>query len=106
MLGSLSLAIALPLLPSANALVRKDGVVCPFSPIIFRMFTNSKQGKLPALGWNSWNAFGCDINSTKILTAANKIVNLGLKDRGYEYVNSMTCILWLNYEFVLTASSR
>jgi hypothetical protein len=21
-------------------------------------------------------------------------------------VNSMTCILWLNYEFVLTASSR
>ncbi|KAJ6045934.1 Aldolase-type TIM barrel [Penicillium canescens] len=74
MLGSLSLAIALPLLPSANALVRKDGV-----------------GKLPALGWNSWNAFGCDIDSTKILTAANEIVNLGLKDRGYEYVNIDDC---------------
>ncbi|KAJ5318129.1 Aldolase-type TIM barrel [Penicillium antarcticum] len=74
MLGSLSLAVALPLLPAANALVRKDGV-----------------GKLPALGWNSWNAFGCDIDSTKIITAANEIVNLGLKDRGYEYVNIDDC---------------
>jgi alpha-galactosidase len=40
------------------------------------------------LGWNSWNAFGCDVDSTKIMTAANEMVNLGLKDLGYEYVNS------------------
>ncbi len=46
------------------------------------------QGKLPALGWNSWNAFYCDINETAIMTAANKLVDLGLKDAGYEYVNS------------------
>jgi hypothetical protein len=46
------------------------------------------QGKLPALGWNTWNAFGCNINETNILTAANQIVKLGLKDAGYEYVNS------------------
>ena len=46
------------------------------------------QGKLPALGWNSWNAFHCDVNETDIMTAANEIVSLGLKDAGYEYVNS------------------
>jgi len=46
------------------------------------------KGKLPALGWNSWNAFSCDVNETKILTAANEIVNLGLQGAGYEYVNS------------------
>ncbi|EAW14901.1 glycoside hydrolase family 27 protein [Aspergillus clavatus NRRL 1] len=59
---------------SANALVRPDGV-----------------GKLPALGWNSWNAFGCDIDDAKIMTAAKEIVNLGLKDLGYEYINIDDC---------------
>ncbi|KAK3062666.1 hypothetical protein LTS18_003593, partial [Coniosporium uncinatum] len=51
--------------PSA-ALVRPDGV-----------------GRLPALGWNSWNAFNCDIDESKFLTAAEKLVSLGLKDAGY-----------------------
>jgi alpha-galactosidase len=46
------------------------------------------QGKLPALGWNSWNAFACNVSEEKIMTAANEMVNLGLKDAGYEYVNS------------------
>jgi hypothetical protein len=46
------------------------------------------KGKLPALCWNSWNAFFCDINSTKVMTAANQVVSLGLKDAGYEYINS------------------
>ncbi|KAJ5684979.1 hypothetical protein N7536_007598 [Penicillium majusculum] len=74
MLGPLALAVALPLLPAANALVRKNDV-----------------GRLPALGWNSWNAFGCDINSTKVITAANEVINLGLKDLGYEYINIDDC---------------
>ncbi|KAJ5223303.1 hypothetical protein N7468_007845 [Penicillium chermesinum] len=61
-------------LPAAHALVGEDGV-----------------GRLPALGWNSWNAFGCDINASAIMTAANQMVNLGLKDLGYEYVNIDDC---------------
>ncbi len=36
-------------------------------------------GKLPALGWNSWNAFDTDINETKIIVAAQKLISLGLK---------------------------
>jgi alpha-galactosidase len=47
-----------------------------------------KQGKLPALGLNSWNAFGCNVDAGKIMAAANQVVNLGLKDVGYEYINS------------------
>jgi hypothetical protein len=46
------------------------------------------KGKLPALGWNSWNAFFCDVDATKVMTAANQVVSLGLKDVGYEYINS------------------
>ncbi|KAJ9316576.1 hypothetical protein DTO271D3_3083 [Paecilomyces variotii] len=67
-------AIILCYIPNSIALVRPDGV-----------------GRLPALGWNSWNAFNCDINEEKIITAANEIVNLGLKDLGYEYVNIDDC---------------
>ena len=37
--------------------------------------------------WNHWNAYGCSINDTKVLAAANSFISLGLKDAGYEYVN-------------------
>ncbi|KAL2068461.1 hypothetical protein VTL71DRAFT_16559 [Oculimacula yallundae] len=43
-------------------------------------------GRLPALGWNSWNAYFCDVNQAKIMQAANAIVDLGFKAAGYEYV--------------------
>ncbi|KAK1637699.1 alpha-galactosidase [Colletotrichum phormii] len=52
---------------------------------------NGKTGRLPALGWNSWNEYGCDINETVFLTVAQHIVDLGLKDLGYEYVNIDDC---------------
>ncbi|KIJ52374.1 glycoside hydrolase family 27 protein [Sphaerobolus stellatus SS14] len=50
-------------------------------------------GHLPALGWNSWNAYGGNINETIILAAAQDIVSLGLKAAGYQYVNIDT---WSN----------
>ncbi|KAI5837182.1 glycoside hydrolase superfamily [Morchella snyderi] len=59
----------------ASALVSKDGVT----------------GKLPALGWNSWNAFRCDINEEKFLTAGQKLIDLGLAKAGYNYVNIDDC---------------
>ncbi|KAB8233407.1 hypothetical protein ETB97_001359 [Aspergillus alliaceus] len=70
----LALVAVLSLLSRALALVRPDGV-----------------GKLPALGWNSWNAFACNIDAPKILTAAEETINLGLKDAGYEYINIDDC---------------
>lgn len=48
-------------------------------------------GRLPALGWSSWNEFGCDINETVFIETAQLIVDLGLKDLGYEYVNIDDC---------------
>ncbi|KAB5518199.1 glycoside hydrolase superfamily [Coniochaeta sp. 2T2.1] len=48
-------------------------------------------GKLPALGWNSWNEFHCDINATVFETIAQRMVDLGLKDAGYVYVNIDDC---------------
>ncbi|GJE97766.1 glycoside hydrolase family 27 protein [Phanerochaete sordida] len=48
-------------------------------------------GKLPALGWNSWNAYKCGISDTVVYAAAVNIVLLGLQDAGYEYVNIDDC---------------
>ncbi|XP_006460642.1 hypothetical protein AGABI2DRAFT_70106 [Agaricus bisporus var. bisporus H97] len=48
-------------------------------------------GRLPALGWNTWNAYHCEIDEAKVLAAAHSFVELGLKDAGYEYVNIDDC---------------
>ena len=47
---------------------------------------NKKKGLLPAMGWNSWNAFGS--KNSEILTKemAEQLVQLELADLGYEYV--------------------
>ncbi|MGW7052488.1 NPCBM/NEW2 domain-containing protein [Streptomyces sp. NPDC054887] len=49
------------------------------------------QGRTPQMGWNSWNAFRCDINESKIKAAADAIVSSGLKAVGYQYVNIDDC---------------
>ena len=47
---------------------------------------NKKQGRLPAMGWNSWNAFGSGNNEELTKTMADAIVDLGLADLGYKYL--------------------
>lgn len=48
-------------------------------------------GKLPSLGFNSWNAFACNINEQIFLEAASVLLKEGLKDVGYTYVNIDDC---------------
>ncbi|KAK4557021.1 hypothetical protein LTR86_006002 [Recurvomyces mirabilis] len=71
--------LALSALPAALAIQLPNGI-----------------GKLPALGWNSWNAYGCNIDESKLLQAANAMVSMGFKDAGYEYVISDDC--WSNLD--------
>ena len=42
--------------------------------------------KTPPLGWNSWNTFTTNINEQLVKDIADKFVELGLKDAGYEYI--------------------
>lgn len=53
--------------------------------------TDGTTGRLPAMGWNSWNNFGCNINASVFEATAQKMVDLGLKDAGYEYINIDDC---------------
>ena len=40
----------------------------------------------PPMGWNSWNTFGKDINEQLIFDTADKMVETGLLEKGYEYL--------------------
>ncbi|KAK7213638.1 hypothetical protein V2G26_020816 [Clonostachys chloroleuca] len=48
-------------------------------------------GRLPAMGWNSWNEYACDISEEVFLETGELMVSLGLRDLGYEYVNIDDC---------------
>lgn len=67
-------ALVLLLAESAQAIVRPNNL-----------------GKLPALGYNNYNAYICAYNESDLLAEANSIVSLGLKAAGYEYVNVDDC---------------
>jgi alpha-galactosidase len=56
----------------------------------------------PAMGWNSWLAFGCSgDNMTGSITAqiitetADAMVSSGLLSKGYDYVNLDDCCEWV-----------
>lgn len=42
--------------------------------------------KTPPMGFNTWNTFGEDISDQVIRETADKMVELGLRDAGYEYL--------------------
>jgi len=52
---------------------------------------NNGVGRTPAMGYNTWNDFRCDINAQDIRNAADAIVRQGLDKLGYHYVNMDDC---------------
>lgn len=45
----------------------------------------------PPMGWNGWNAFHCDVNAVLVKETAKKMVESGMKEAGYQYVNIDDC---------------
>ena len=45
-----------------------------------------KKNHLPAMGWNSWNAFGSGNTAELTKAMADKIIELGLDKLGYQYI--------------------
>ncbi|KAK9365069.1 glycoside hydrolase superfamily [Lipomyces kononenkoae] len=48
----------------------------------------------PAMGWNNWNAYACNVSETMLLSTAAKVAALGLRDSGYQYIVLDDC--WSN----------
>lgn len=45
----------------------------------------------PPMGWSSWNVFACNIDETLIREIADAMVEKGLYDAGYRFVNMDDC---------------
>lgn len=45
----------------------------------------------PAMGWNSWNEFACNVNEDLIKSMAGAMVESGMRDAGYVYLNIDDC---------------
>jgi alpha-galactosidase len=41
----------------------------------------------PPMGWNSWNAFASQIDEEKLMGSVQRIIDSGLADKGYRYIN-------------------
>jgi len=53
--------------------------------------TDNGVGRTPAMGYNTWNDYRCNINEKDILASADAIVSQGLNKLGYVYVNIDDC---------------
>ncbi|KAK0120539.1 hypothetical protein ONS96_010745 [Cadophora gregata f. sp. sojae] len=47
---------------------------------------NNGLARVPQLGWNNWNALGCEVSESLVLDTAKILVDSGLRDVGYNYV--------------------
>ncbi|EIW78699.1 glycoside hydrolase family 27 protein [Coniophora puteana RWD-64-598 SS2] len=52
---------------------------------------NNDVAKLPVLGYNTWNAYHCDISQELVLQQAQYMKTLGLLDAGYTQFNLDDC---------------
>ena len=43
--------------------------------------------RTPPMGFNDWNAFGCDVSEQLIKQTADFFVSFGMKEAGYQYGN-------------------
>ncbi len=64
--------------------LEKEGRFCSFNN--GQVIGDKKKNKLPAMGWNSWNAFGSGNTEALTKAMADKFIELGLNKLGYEYI--------------------
>lgn len=46
-----------------------------FAPLVSALVWHDGTGKLPAMGWNAWNAYECNINATLFLDQAQAMLD-------------------------------
>jgi alpha-galactosidase len=49
----------------------------------------------PPMGWNDWNAYGCNVSEALVKQTADRMVSSGLAAAGYQYVNIDDC--WMQH---------
>lgn len=57
----------------------------------FRIEVGDRISLTPPMGWNSWNCWGCAVDDEKVRATAKAIVDTGLINHGWSYVNIDDC---------------
>ena len=53
----------------------------------FTLKVGTQIGLTPPMGWNSWNCWGLSVSQEKVMASAAALINAGLADYGYSYIN-------------------
>ena len=53
----------------------------------FTLKVGDKIALTPPMGWNSWNCWGLSVSQEKVMSSAAALINRGLADYGYSYIN-------------------
>lgn len=53
----------------------------------FTLKVGEKIALTPPMGWNSWNCWGLSVSQEKVISSAQAIIDKGLADYGYSYIN-------------------
>lgn len=56
------------------------------APRALAVLMNNGLAATPQMGWDNWNAYGCDVDASLLVNTAQLMVTLGLRDSGYYYV--------------------
>src|SRR5262245_59006739 len=67
----------------------------PAGPAVTDATAGGGLARTPPMGFNDWNAFGCDVSEQLIEQTADYFVTSGLKDAGYTYLNIDDC--WMTH---------
>jgi alpha-galactosidase len=54
----------------------------------FKIVVGDRIGLTPAMGWNSFNTYGVKVTQQQVLTQAHAMVDSGLAQHGWSYVNT------------------
>eukprot|EP00924_Labyrinthula_sp_SR-Ha-C_P015553 augustus_masked-scaffold_4-processed-gene-3.49-mRNA-1 protein AED:0.16 eAED:0.18 QI:0/-1/0/1/-1/1/1/0/556 len=79
-LGQWEVDMAMQLNASSRAPYRKRGI---------------EPRRTPVMGYNTWNAFHCNVDENEVRRSVQFLLDLGLLDLGYEFINIDDC--WQGY---------
>ena len=101
-------ACGLLLSAAIPAQVQAEDAQAALSPSGEYSVYETEAAQTPPMGWNPWNAFRTDVDEEKIRGSAEALVNNGLAQLGYRYVNRyrrnanvLRALVYLNREPVV-----
>src|SRR3954447_15389693 len=100
MLGSSKTGMSTKITASLAAVGTVAGLICGAAAVQLAaapsaLALDNGLAKTPPMGFNDWNAFGCNVSEQLIKQTADFFVSSGMKAAGYDYVNIDDC--WMTH---------